>query len=173
MYSKWLKKYFNLYRNLCVIRLLLKQKNSSSPATVESEYRYARWKKAVQKSMNWETTEPASSGNGEWCHLENETSNRLGPLLMRRLGFLPSNRWKHHLQQCPNGVLHSGQHGDAHWSKIPCRSVSARDLLVILQVATKYILLQWSPFYDINLHVVKHLGKHIFDNDFNIKMRCL
>lgn len=31
----------------------------------ESECRYARWKKAVQKSMNWETTEPASSGNGE------------------------------------------------------------------------------------------------------------
>uniref|UniRef100_A0A4W6DMN1 glycerol kinase n=1 Tax=Lates calcarifer TaxID=8187 RepID=A0A4W6DMN1_LATCA len=24
----------------------------------ESEFRYARWKKAVQKSMNWETTEP-------------------------------------------------------------------------------------------------------------------
>lgn len=31
----------------------------------ESECRYARWKKAVQKSMNWETTEPVSSGNGE------------------------------------------------------------------------------------------------------------
>uniref|UniRef100_A0A673BWZ7 glycerol kinase n=1 Tax=Sphaeramia orbicularis TaxID=375764 RepID=A0A673BWZ7_9TELE len=26
--------------------------------TEESEFRYARWKKAVQKSMNWETTEP-------------------------------------------------------------------------------------------------------------------
>ncbi|XP_029941850.1 glycerol kinase-like isoform X2 [Salarias fasciatus] len=31
----------------------------------ESELRYARWKKAVQKSMNWETTEPLSNGNGE------------------------------------------------------------------------------------------------------------
>ena len=31
---------------------------------VESEFRYARWKKAVQKSMNWETTEPISNGNG-------------------------------------------------------------------------------------------------------------
>ncbi|KAG7467271.1 hypothetical protein MATL_G00151700 [Megalops atlanticus] len=31
----------------------------------ESEYRYARWKKAVQKAMNWETTEPISNGNGE------------------------------------------------------------------------------------------------------------
>lgn len=31
----------------------------------ESEFRYARWKKAVQKAMNWETTEPVSTGNGE------------------------------------------------------------------------------------------------------------
>ncbi|XP_054479595.1 glycerol kinase isoform X2 [Anoplopoma fimbria] len=31
----------------------------------ESEFRYARWKKAVQKSMNWETTEPVGNGNGE------------------------------------------------------------------------------------------------------------
>ncbi|XP_036396191.1 glycerol kinase-like isoform X3 [Megalops cyprinoides] len=31
----------------------------------ESEYRYARWKKAVQKAMNWETTEPIPNGNGE------------------------------------------------------------------------------------------------------------
>ncbi|CAL8308055.1 unnamed protein product [Merluccius merluccius] len=31
----------------------------------ESEFRYARWKKAVEKSMNWETTEPDSNGNGE------------------------------------------------------------------------------------------------------------
>nr|XP_020476187.1 glycerol kinase isoform X1 [Monopterus albus] len=31
----------------------------------ESELRYARWKKAVQKSMNWETTEPVCNGNGE------------------------------------------------------------------------------------------------------------
>ncbi|CAN9498074.1 unnamed protein product [Ophioblennius macclurei] len=31
----------------------------------ESELRYARWKKAVQKSMNWETTEPLCNGNGE------------------------------------------------------------------------------------------------------------
>uniref|UniRef100_A0A6Q2Y253 glycerol kinase n=1 Tax=Esox lucius TaxID=8010 RepID=A0A6Q2Y253_ESOLU len=31
----------------------------------ESEFRYARWKKAVQRAMNWETTEPVSIGNGE------------------------------------------------------------------------------------------------------------
>ncbi|XP_049325939.1 glycerol kinase isoform X3 [Astyanax mexicanus] len=30
----------------------------------ESEFRYARWKKAVQRSMNWETTEPIMNGNG-------------------------------------------------------------------------------------------------------------
>uniref|UniRef100_A0A3Q3N637 glycerol kinase n=1 Tax=Mastacembelus armatus TaxID=205130 RepID=A0A3Q3N637_9TELE len=35
----------------------------------ESEYRYARWKKAVQKSMNWETTEPVFNGNGEQGHI--------------------------------------------------------------------------------------------------------
>ncbi|XP_026122423.1 glycerol kinase-like isoform X4 [Carassius auratus] len=29
----------------------------------ESELRYARWKKAVQRAMNWETTEPVSNGN--------------------------------------------------------------------------------------------------------------
>uniref|UniRef100_A0AAY4E8Z1 Probable glycerol kinase n=1 Tax=Denticeps clupeoides TaxID=299321 RepID=A0AAY4E8Z1_9TELE len=33
----------------------------------ESEFRYARWKKAVQKSMNWETTEPLSNGSGQYC----------------------------------------------------------------------------------------------------------
>uniref|UniRef100_A0A673C3D8 glycerol kinase n=1 Tax=Sphaeramia orbicularis TaxID=375764 RepID=A0A673C3D8_9TELE len=34
--------------------------------TEESEFRYARWKKAVQKSMNWETTEPVyEAGEGE------------------------------------------------------------------------------------------------------------
>ncbi|TNN56038.1 Glycerol kinase [Liparis tanakae] len=32
---------------------------------VSVEFRYARWKKAVQKSMNWETTEPIANGNGE------------------------------------------------------------------------------------------------------------
>ncbi|XP_041835111.1 glycerol kinase isoform X1 [Melanotaenia boesemani] len=31
----------------------------------ESEFRYARWKKAVEKSMNWETTQPVINGNGE------------------------------------------------------------------------------------------------------------
>ncbi|XP_067258814.1 glycerol kinase isoform X2 [Chanodichthys erythropterus] len=31
----------------------------------ESELRYARWKKAVQKAMNWETTEPVNNGNEE------------------------------------------------------------------------------------------------------------
>ncbi|KAJ0070572.1 hypothetical protein NL108_016263 [Boleophthalmus pectinirostris] len=30
----------------------------------ESEYRFARWKKAVQKAMNWETTEPSCQDNG-------------------------------------------------------------------------------------------------------------
>ncbi|KAM6945393.1 LOW QUALITY PROTEIN: glycerol kinase-like [Aplochiton taeniatus] len=33
--------------------------------TEESEFRYARWKKAVQKAMIWETTEPVINGNGE------------------------------------------------------------------------------------------------------------
>ncbi|KAJ8004025.1 hypothetical protein DPEC_G00154510 [Dallia pectoralis] len=31
----------------------------------ESEFRYARWKKAVQRSMNWENTQPVSIENGE------------------------------------------------------------------------------------------------------------
>lgn len=31
----------------------------------ESELRYARWKKAVEKSKNWETTQPVANGNGE------------------------------------------------------------------------------------------------------------
>ncbi|KAL1022049.1 hypothetical protein UPYG_G00021560 [Umbra pygmaea] len=31
----------------------------------ESEFRYARWKKAVQRAMNWETSEPVIIGNGE------------------------------------------------------------------------------------------------------------
>uniref|UniRef100_A0A671SIT3 glycerol kinase n=1 Tax=Sinocyclocheilus anshuiensis TaxID=1608454 RepID=A0A671SIT3_9TELE len=30
----------------------------------ESELRYARWKKAVQRAMNWETTEPVNNGDG-------------------------------------------------------------------------------------------------------------
>uniref|UniRef100_A0A7N8XW96 Probable glycerol kinase n=1 Tax=Mastacembelus armatus TaxID=205130 RepID=A0A7N8XW96_9TELE len=30
----------------------------------ESEFRFARWKKAVQKAMNWETTEPFYNTNG-------------------------------------------------------------------------------------------------------------
>ncbi|KAM9487167.1 glycerol kinase-like isoform 2-T2 [Clarias gariepinus] len=30
----------------------------------ESEYRYARWKKAVQRAMNWETVDPLSNENG-------------------------------------------------------------------------------------------------------------
>uniref|UniRef100_A0A8C6UFR0 glycerol kinase n=1 Tax=Neogobius melanostomus TaxID=47308 RepID=A0A8C6UFR0_9GOBI len=32
--------------------------------TEESEFRFARWKKAVQKAMNWETTEPCCHTNG-------------------------------------------------------------------------------------------------------------
>uniref|UniRef100_A0A3P9LH03 glycerol kinase n=1 Tax=Oryzias latipes TaxID=8090 RepID=A0A3P9LH03_ORYLA len=31
----------------------------------ESEFRYARWKKAVEKSKNWETTQPVANGNGD------------------------------------------------------------------------------------------------------------
>ncbi|CAL8240748.1 unnamed protein product [Merluccius merluccius] len=30
----------------------------------ESEFRFSRWKKAVQKAMNWETTEPCCESNG-------------------------------------------------------------------------------------------------------------
>ncbi|CAL1581660.1 unnamed protein product [Knipowitschia caucasica] len=33
--------------------------------TQESEFRFARWKKAVQKAMNWETTEPGCHSNGD------------------------------------------------------------------------------------------------------------
>ncbi|MEQ2263231.1 Glycerol kinase 3 [Xenotaenia resolanae] len=33
--------------------------------TEESEFRFARWKKAVQKAMNWETTETSSTSNGQ------------------------------------------------------------------------------------------------------------
>ncbi|KAJ3591885.1 hypothetical protein NHX12_007016 [Muraenolepis orangiensis] len=32
--------------------------------TDESEFRFSRWKKAVQKAMNWETTEPCCHSNG-------------------------------------------------------------------------------------------------------------
>ncbi|KAF4797841.1 putative glycerol kinase 3 [Turdus rufiventris] len=32
----------------------------------ESEYRYARWKKAVMKSMGWETSDASSNGNPEF-----------------------------------------------------------------------------------------------------------
>lgn len=31
----------------------------------ESEFRYARWKKAVMKSMGWETSEAPSNGKPE------------------------------------------------------------------------------------------------------------
>uniref|UniRef100_A0A4W4GHU0 glycerol kinase n=1 Tax=Electrophorus electricus TaxID=8005 RepID=A0A4W4GHU0_ELEEL len=31
----------------------------------ESEFRYARWKKAVQRAMNWETTEPVVNGKAD------------------------------------------------------------------------------------------------------------
>ena len=37
---------------------------SSLCLCAESEFRYARWKKAVEKSMNWETTQPVVNGNG-------------------------------------------------------------------------------------------------------------
>ncbi|XP_063809535.1 glycerol kinase isoform X1 [Pseudophryne corroboree] len=32
----------------------------------ESEFRYARWKKAVIKSMGWDSAEPATNGNGDY-----------------------------------------------------------------------------------------------------------
>ncbi|KAI2668477.1 Glycerol kinase 2 [Labeo rohita] len=35
----------------------------------ESELRYARWKKAVQRAMNWETTEPVNNGNGVYVFI--------------------------------------------------------------------------------------------------------
>ncbi|XP_064879617.1 glycerol kinase isoform X1 [Oncorhynchus nerka] len=41
------------------------QINPEGQGAYESEFRYARWKKAVQRAMNWETTEPISNGNGE------------------------------------------------------------------------------------------------------------
>lgn len=42
----------------------------------ESEFRYARWKKAVEKSMNWETTEPVCNGNGRQDHTQTKFSLR-------------------------------------------------------------------------------------------------
>uniref|UniRef100_A0A673C5B0 glycerol kinase n=1 Tax=Sphaeramia orbicularis TaxID=375764 RepID=A0A673C5B0_9TELE len=35
--------------------------------TEESEFRYARWKKAVQKSMNWETTDTSQADGTKGC----------------------------------------------------------------------------------------------------------
>lgn len=35
-----------------------------SSSQTESEFRFARWKKAVQRAMNWETTEPCCNANG-------------------------------------------------------------------------------------------------------------
>uniref|UniRef100_A0A8K9UYJ1 glycerol kinase n=1 Tax=Oncorhynchus mykiss TaxID=8022 RepID=A0A8K9UYJ1_ONCMY len=47
----------------------------------ESEFRYARWKKAVQKAMNWETTEPIiSNGNGPVSNGNGPVSNGNGPV---------------------------------------------------------------------------------------------
>uniref|UniRef100_A0A668V6K5 Probable glycerol kinase n=1 Tax=Oreochromis aureus TaxID=47969 RepID=A0A668V6K5_OREAU len=40
----------------------------------ESEYRFARWKKAVQKAMNWETTEPCYNGSGKPLHTGSDFS---------------------------------------------------------------------------------------------------
>uniref|UniRef100_A0A669EWY9 glycerol kinase n=1 Tax=Oreochromis niloticus TaxID=8128 RepID=A0A669EWY9_ORENI len=40
----------------------------------ESEYRFARWKKAVQKAMNWETTEPCYNGSGKSLHTGSDFS---------------------------------------------------------------------------------------------------
>ncbi|XP_071210470.1 glycerol kinase-like isoform X2 [Salvelinus alpinus] len=46
----------------------------------ESEFRFARWKKAVQKAMNWETTEPISNGNGAISNGNGAISNGNGPI---------------------------------------------------------------------------------------------
>lgn len=43
----------------------------------ESELRYARWKKAVQRAMNWETTEPLSTENGMCVHCLNLSMDKL------------------------------------------------------------------------------------------------
>ncbi|CAL8378164.1 unnamed protein product, partial [Gadus morhua 'NCC'] len=53
----------------------------------ESEFRFSRWKKAVQKAMNWETIEPASLSNGlekkmkgpPWGVLPSPPPNRADP----------------------------------------------------------------------------------------------
>lgn len=50
--------------SVCSGALALNIKMSLRLCSAESEFRYARWKKAVQKSMNWETTEPVGNGNG-------------------------------------------------------------------------------------------------------------
>ncbi|TKS67530.1 Glycerol kinase [Collichthys lucidus] len=45
-------------------RLLMQLQADILCMSVESEFRFARWKKAVQRAMNWETTEPFCSANG-------------------------------------------------------------------------------------------------------------
>ncbi|CAB1329154.1 unnamed protein product [Coregonus sp. 'balchen'] len=46
----------------------------------ESEFRYTRWKKAVQRAMNWETTEPISNGNGAISNGNGAISNGNGAI---------------------------------------------------------------------------------------------
>uniref|UniRef100_A0A7N8Y9S2 Probable glycerol kinase n=1 Tax=Mastacembelus armatus TaxID=205130 RepID=A0A7N8Y9S2_9TELE len=55
----------------------------------ESEYRYARWKKAVQKSMNWETTEPVVSS----CETSIFSSVPLGFYIMGSMLMLIGARY--------------------------------------------------------------------------------
>ncbi|CAB1329148.1 unnamed protein product [Coregonus sp. 'balchen'] len=46
----------------------------------ESEFRYTRWKKAVQRAMNWETTEPINNGNGAISNGNGAISNGNGAI---------------------------------------------------------------------------------------------
>jgi len=60
----------------CVLFFLEKLKNAFCPFCAESEFRYARWKKAVEKSMNWETTQPVINGNGRYSFLNQDESQK-------------------------------------------------------------------------------------------------
>ncbi|MEQ2198224.1 hypothetical protein XENOCAPTIV_009666, partial [Xenoophorus captivus] len=52
-------------------------RHGSGGRSGESEFRFARWKKAVQKAMNWETTETSCTSNGMQLRVGNI---RLKPL---------------------------------------------------------------------------------------------
>uniref|UniRef100_A0A665VG78 Probable glycerol kinase n=1 Tax=Echeneis naucrates TaxID=173247 RepID=A0A665VG78_ECHNA len=47
----------------------------------ESEFRFARWKKAVQKAMNWEMTEPYCISNGMRCFASSPVTSEVADFI--------------------------------------------------------------------------------------------